>query len=115
MAHSRIFVPTDSTEYISVQVIGLENGLSINLTSVPVEIAIRPVESGPIVPPVIFYTAEWELVNGVYYARILLGPEPGGLYLTIDTYNIWVKVHATPQLLIRKSPTILEIRPAETL
>ena len=111
---SRIFVPTDSTEYISVKVIGTQNGVTIDLTSTPVEVGIRPVHNGDLFGPVTFYTADWEVVQGVYYARVLIGPEPGGIDLSVDTYNIWVKVYATPQLLVRKSPTILEIRPAES-
>lgn len=110
----RIFVPTDSTEYIAVKVTGTDNGSVIDLTSFPVEIGIRPIHDGTIHGPVVFYEAEWEVVQGVFFARILIGPQPGGLFLPLDTYNIWVKVFATPQLLIRKSPTILEIRPAET-
>lgn len=109
----RVFVPTDSTEYLSVKVTGYEAGQTINLTSVPVEIGLRKIESSTPVP-VTFYPAEWEIVDGVFFARVLLGPESGGILLDVDTYNIWVKVYATPQLLIRKSPTILEIRPAET-
>ena len=111
---SRIFVPTDSTEYISVKVTGFSEGQVINLSSTPVEIGIRIIDSSG-AGPVTFYEAEWEIIDGFYYARILVGPEPGGIYLPVETYNIWVKVYATPQLLVRKCPTILEIRPAETL
>ena len=110
----RIFVPTDSTEYIAVKVLGTQNGITIDLSSTPVEVGIRPVHDGAIFGPVVFYQADWEVVQGIYYARVLIGPEPGGINLSVDTYNVWVKVYATPQLLIRKSPTILEIRPAET-
>lgn len=112
MATPRIFVPTDSTEYISVKVVGTQDGNIINLTSTPVEIGFRPLES-VVTGPIAFYSADWEIVQGLYYARILIGPEPGGVFLPIDTYNIWVRVYATPQLLVRKSPTLLEIRPSE--
>lgn len=112
MATSRIFVPTDSTEYISVKVLGTQDGNIINLTSTPVEIGLRSLEAG-VAGPVTFYPADWEVVQGIYFARLLIGPEPGGIFLPIETYNIWVKVYATPQLLVRKSPTILEIRPSE--
>ncbi len=111
---SRIFVPTDSTEYIAIKVIGTQDGLIIDLTSTPVEVGIRPVHNGTFFGPVTFYEADWEVVQGIYYARVLIGPEPGGINLPVDTYNVWVKVYATPQLLVRKSPTILEIRPAES-
>ena len=111
--NNRIFVPEDSTEYVAVKVTGLDNGQVINLSGVPVEIGIRPVHDGTL-GPVVFHTADWELVNGQYYARILIGPEAGAVFLALNTYNLWVKVYATPQLIVRKSPTILEIRPSET-
>lgn len=113
MAAPRIFVPTDSTEYISVKVVGTQDGIIINLTSTPVEIGLRSIDSMS-TGPITFYPADWEVVQGLYYARVLIGPESGGIYLPVDNYNIWVKVYATPQLLVRKSPTILEIRPAES-
>lgn len=113
MASSRIFVPADSTEYISIKVIGTSNGTTIDLGSTPVEIGIRAIHSVNAYGPVIFYTAEWEVVSGVYFARVLIGPE-SLIVLAEETYNMWVKVFATPQLLVRKSPTILEIRPPET-
>lgn len=114
MAVNRIFVPSDSTEYVAVSVTGTENGNQISLASTPVEVGLRRVREGIEDAPVTFHEAQWEVVNGFYYARILVGPEPGGIYLTVGNYNIWVKVYATPQLLIRKSPSILEIRPPET-
>lgn len=108
----RIFIPSDSTEYIAVKVTGTDNGSNIDLTSFPVEIGIRPVHDGTL-GPVVFHEAEWEIVQDSFFARKLIGPEDGGLVLLPDNYNIWIKVFATPQLLIRKSPTILEIRPSE--
>lgn len=111
---ARIFIPTDSTEYMSIKVSGQSNGMNIDLSSFPVEIGIRPIHDGTVHGPVTFNEAQWEVVQGNFYARILIGPEYGGIDLDVDTYNIWVKVFATPQLLIRKCPTILEIRPPET-
>lgn len=111
MPVSRIFVPIDSTEYIAIKVIGTEGGVTKDLSSTPVEIGIRSVNTTGLIS---FHTAEWEVVGGVFYARILIGPL-STLPLAVGTYDMWVRIFAEPQRLFRKSPTLLEIRPAESV
>lgn len=108
---SRIFVPNDSTEYVAVAVTVFKDGFVQNLGSDPVQMAFRSVLTvGDVLAPLVFVDAEWEVVRDVYYARALVGPESDS-DLSIGTYTIWVKIYNTPQLPIRKSPTLLEIRP----
>lgn len=108
----RIFVPDDSTEYVAVAVTVFRDGFIEDLGSSPVEMAFRPTptSNGGVVEPLVFVEAEWEIVRGTYYARALVGPASVS-HLEPGLYQIWVKVYHTPQLPIRKSPTILEIRP----
>ena len=88
-----------STEYVRLQVAATVGGSTYNPTADTVQFAFPT--SG--VQPTTWYSGSWETINGLYYARCLVGPTGGVTTLTAGTtYDVWVKITDSPEVPVRK-------------
>jgi hypothetical protein len=51
----------------------------------------------PAAEPTVFYTGSWSTLNGIYYARCLVGPG-GAVQLPAGFYDVYVKVTDSPEI-----------------
>lgn len=87
-----------STVYVKSRVTATVNGsTSYNPTGDPVEIAFKSPGVDPVAPD--WAMGSWETVGtSGYYARLLVGPGPGGLNLAVGTYDMWIRVTDNPEI-----------------
>lgn len=95
----RVDLLKESTEYVRVQVSGRENGLIHNPTEGGVEMAFMGSGRSPAAED--WHEAEWESDSGTYFARVLVGPESAVGELDPDTYTVWVKFEAAPEVPVK--------------
>lgn len=57
------------------------------------------------VDPTIFYTGSWVTLNGIFYARCLVGPGSSAV-LGIGFYDVYVKVSDSPEHPVLLSGTL---------
>jgi hypothetical protein len=86
-----------SKEYIKARVRARENGSEINPTSYTVDLSCPAVG----VNPTAWTSGTWEVEDGTYWARILIGPG-SALVLTVGTYDVWVRITAPQEVPIKK-------------
>lgn len=78
-----MLIPASSTEYLHIPVIAPEG---VDLTGVPVKIAVLPVTNRANPVTADWKTAEWAPAST---ARILIGPG-GAQTLTAGDYRVWI-------------------------
>lgn len=92
-----------SLEYIRVAVSASEAGVAVNPTADAVQMAFVAVDTVPISGD--YVAATWEVDNGTYYARCLVGPG-GTIALAADHWDVWVEITDTPEIPARKAGRI---------
>lgn len=83
-----------STEYLHVAVTDEIN--ASDPTADPVSFAF--VEVGE--EPSSWVTGSWDPDSSDYFARVLIGPD--GESLEVGTYDVWIRMTDTPEVVIRK-------------
>lgn len=81
-----------SKEFVLVPVAAKEEGLPIDPTSSPVEMAFAPADTDPEE----WNAATWETAGSKYYARCLVGP--GVVELEKGLLQVWVRVTDNPEV-----------------
>lgn len=93
-----------SLEYVKVPVAARESGAAIDITSDVVEMAFTLQDVAPLSGD--WEAAAWETdattTPDTYLARCLVGPS-GTATLTAGTYDVWVRVTDTPEIVARKA------------
>jgi hypothetical protein len=97
-----VHMPRESTEYVFIPV--LTSG-PVNPTAYPVRMAFTADGSGD--RPVTLLDAEWDTLDGIPYAKLLVGP--GGETLAPGRWIPWWKVSANPEQPVRPATNMLII------
>lgn len=53
-----------------------------------------------------WYAGSWEIANGNYLARCLVGPT-GTVTLAAGTYSVWVKITDSPEIPVLEVDTLI--------
>ena len=77
-------IPSISTEYLKVPVVGADPLLPVEMAVVPT--GVEPVE-------IDWLDAEWDADD----ARLLIGPNGGAVTLANGEYGVWVRITAPPE------------------
>lgn len=99
-----IRVSSLSTQYVKVPIRIREDGVFIDPTVNPVELAyaatgVEPAESA-------WVTGSWETDNGRYYARVNTGPD-GDVNPGDGTWTLWVRVTRAPEIPVTAAGTVV--------
>jgi hypothetical protein len=96
----------DSTEYLYVPVEATTTeGEELDITRAPVEVAFTLNRIGPVDTD--WLPAVWAVVEEVAYARVLVGPRNRGHRLRPGKWWVWVRVHAFPEVPIRRTDYLI--------
>jgi hypothetical protein len=93
-----------SLEYVRVSVDATREGVAYDPSSDPVELAF--LVGGAVPGDSDWLAAEWELVGGFAFARLLVGPG-GGHVLPVGTYSVWVKVTDDPEVPVKRAGVVV--------
>lgn len=88
-------ISTLSLQYVKVPVTATVNGVSINPTTDTVQLAFVAPGINPVSGD--WKTASWETINGIFYARCLVGTG-GAVALSAGQYQCWVRVTDNPEI-----------------
>jgi hypothetical protein len=96
---SLVTISALTKEYVRAQVYAKEAGVEVNPTTYVVEMAC-PING---VVPVSgdWKTASWEVDNGTYWARVLVGTG-STLVLAAGYYDVWVRITAPSETPVKK-------------
>ena len=97
-----------SREYIRVPVFAKVNGTQVRLNSVPVEFAFLPENQTPVQADWVVGSWEFDKNVSTYYARCLVGPD-GDIELSPGSYDAWMRVTITPELVVRNVGGVLVV------
>jgi hypothetical protein len=97
-----IRLPRESTEFVYIPVSAPG---TVDPTAYPVQIAFTL--DGSETRPIVLNTATWETIDGVTYAKLLVGP--GAEVLAPGRWRPWWKVTANPEHPVRPATNLLII------
>jgi hypothetical protein len=93
-----------SVEYVKVPVSAEESGAAVDITADVVEMAFPLQDVAPVSGD--WETAAWETdattTPDTYLARCLVGPG-GAATLVVGTYDVYVRVTDTPEVVVRRA------------
>lgn len=92
---SIVSIAAVSTEYVRAAISATEAGVAVDPTSYPFEVAFTAPGAEPTNDD--WNPATWEITSNTYYVRTLVGPQ-GGTHLPPGAHQLWVRVHADPEL-----------------
>lgn len=92
-----------TTEYVCIAVTPTIEGDTLDPTSDAVKMAF--VTTGELPETDDFQTGSWETIDGIAYAKCLVGPT-GGLALAAGQYDVWIKITDSPEIPVRKVGTL---------
>lgn len=84
-----------SKEFVKSRIKAYEDGVLVNPTGDTVEMAFVPYDQEPPVPS--WQTSEWEVANGAFFARCLVGPG-GTVTLTAGLYDVYVRINGAAEV-----------------
>ena len=97
---SVLTLPTTTVEYVKIPVTSIVNGVFLDPTSDPVDLAFLATFDKPDTGD--WHTGTWTAGGGgLYYARCLIGPGSGVGALTAGTWQVWLRLTATPETVVR--------------
>jgi len=94
-----------STVYLPANISASIGGISFNPTSDEVDFAFISGSAKPQSGD--WNTGSWIVGGPPYIAEILIGPENSGLVLPVNSYTVWCRVVATPQVPIFPVGTLI--------
>lgn len=99
-------VSVESRQYVKVPVIAERNGVVIDPTIDPVQMAFPAVGEDPVT----WYAATWETdaVTSATSARCLVGPG-GTVELAVGFYDVYVKITDSPEEPVLRATDVLEV------
>lgn len=103
-----LYIANTSLEYIRVPVQATENGVVEDISTTTVTMAfLQEGSDPPTAASAAWKTAGWETdtttTPDTYYARALVGPSPGVQQLSAGTWDVYVKITDSPEVVIRKA------------
>jgi hypothetical protein len=86
-------ISSASLQFVHARVAAMAGGTPYNLDTTLVSMAftVDPDE------PASFYYGTWQVIDGRYVARVLVGPG-GTVELPPGVYSVWVRVEMTPEV-----------------
>jgi hypothetical protein len=79
-----------SSELLKIGVEAAKSETVVDITTFPVKVAVAIEDIHP--APTDFQDGQWETIDGLDYATVLLGPGGIVLPLTDETYIAWVRI-----------------------
>lgn len=89
-----------STEYVRVPTSARSSGSYVDPTSFAVQMAFTVNDTEPVGGD--WKAAVWVTDVSTYYIQCLIGPAGGTVTLSNGSYDVWVKINASPETVIRR-------------